>query len=374
MVSRLARQIVRRYATPGGLVLDPFCGSGTILLAAAELECPVFGIDLNPYAVLLTRVKLESFDGHGASQLLQRLRLESRTVGPLLPIELSNKDYWFTGATLRKFERLRYIAARDGYYSNRNGRAVLLALTLAVRRCSRADQRSPKPFISHIARRERSGRHFDPVVEAGHILNKIAAVYAGASRLPSRVRIGDVTHGINYRVKTASVITSPPYINAQDYYRNVKLELSVLENVIPFETHHIKDRFIGTDRGDLLRTVTEQDLLRNEELLPHIKRIEANDPRSAQIVHRYLTDMWNSFSAMQGVLQRSGRLVIVCGDNVVAGEPIPTWKILNEMITALGFKLFDRFGDRINRRMLAPKRNGHKALIKEEVVSVFTRI
>jgi hypothetical protein len=43
------------------------------------------------------------------------------------------------------------------------------------------------------------------------------------------------------------------------------------------------------------------------------------------------------------------------------------------MLEQQGFVLFDSFSDRIESRMLAPKRCGHKGLIKEEVVSAFER-
>jgi DNA modification methylase len=44
----LARRCVRAGCPPGGTVLDPFCGSGTALLAARQLGRYGVGIDLNP--------------------------------------------------------------------------------------------------------------------------------------------------------------------------------------------------------------------------------------------------------------------------------------------------------------------------------------
>ena len=53
---------------------------------------------------------------------------------------------------------------------------------------------------------------------------------------------------------------------------------------------------------------------------------------------------------------------------------LPTWQILGDMLESRGFKLVDRFSDKIHDRLLPPKRSGHKGLIKEEVVSAFERI
>jgi hypothetical protein len=73
-------------------------------------------------------------------------------------------------------------------------------------------------------------------------------------------------------------------------------------------------------------------------------------------------------------LEDDGTLVIVCGDNLVGGHPIRTWQLLNSLLERRGFVLFDRFGDEISCRMLAPVRNGHKGLIKEEIISAFRLI
>ncbi|MDY7109716.1 MAG: site-specific DNA-methyltransferase [Planctomycetota bacterium] len=43
----------------GGLVLDPFCGSGTALVAARRLDRRALGIDISPDAVDIARARLE---------------------------------------------------------------------------------------------------------------------------------------------------------------------------------------------------------------------------------------------------------------------------------------------------------------------------
>src|SRR5947209_3165485 len=84
MVSKLADELVMRYASSGTSVLDPFCGSGAILLAAQKRGIPTTGIDINPVAHLLTRVKLKGFGTAWAHLLANKLvetRSEERRVG-----------------------------------------------------------------------------------------------------------------------------------------------------------------------------------------------------------------------------------------------------------------------------------------------------
>ncbi|MDB4993171.1 MAG: hypothetical protein JWM74_603 [Myxococcaceae bacterium] len=52
-----ASALVRSFAPPRGRVLDPFCGSGTVLVEGMILGRDVVGTDLNPLAIMLARWK-----------------------------------------------------------------------------------------------------------------------------------------------------------------------------------------------------------------------------------------------------------------------------------------------------------------------------
>lgn len=56
----IARELLQRFTKPGDLVLDCFSGSGTVPLEAVLLGRNVLAFDSNPYAVTLTRGKLEA--------------------------------------------------------------------------------------------------------------------------------------------------------------------------------------------------------------------------------------------------------------------------------------------------------------------------
>ena len=56
---KLLRRIVAACSNPGDLILDPFCGSGTTLAAAQQLNRNFVGIDQNGGAILTTLSRLE---------------------------------------------------------------------------------------------------------------------------------------------------------------------------------------------------------------------------------------------------------------------------------------------------------------------------
>ncbi len=65
----LARRVIELFTHSGQLVLDPFVGSGTTLVAAQELGRNAVGFDLKPEYVELARSRLADSDPGGARQL-----------------------------------------------------------------------------------------------------------------------------------------------------------------------------------------------------------------------------------------------------------------------------------------------------------------
>lgn len=377
MVGRLAHDLVRREVCSSGLILDPFCGSGAILRAAQAHGLPSFGLDVNPYAALLSRVKTEGFDRKKALQLWNDVRCLRRREGTL-PMNWPRKDYWFPREIRLRFEEFRWLATRLSLKDSPEGRALLLALALAARPCSRADQRSPKPFISKRSRLSRSDLAGDPLPVMGSILESLVMHYGGKRRMQSDVLCRDVTEGGDLveaiGERPAGIITSPPYINAQDYFRNSKLELHLLDGVLSFDLHALKGRFIGTERQLPPKSVvTDEAANRRRRMCAELLKIEARNAKTAIVVHHYFAQMERALRAIIAALKPRGSLVIVCGDNLVAGVRVPTWRVLNRLIADEGCHLISVRADRIRSRSLAPRRAGHKGLIKQEWICTFRK-
>ena len=382
MVSHLARTLVDRYlpapsGSTGLSVFDPFCGSGSVIVPAAQQGFAVSGLDLSPYAALLTKVKLEGFDPHVASDLASQLVAEAKSSLKSMSMNWSLKSYWFSSWSLHEIERLRAAAVRLELDSSREGRAILLAMALSMRLCSRADQRSPKPFISRTARETRLNSTYDPCGTVVGLVAKLSELYGGIRLGMHRVFAADICSTAVRKLDIgihSHIITSPPYINAQDYFRNSKFELHLLEGILPFRVRDIRDVFVGTERGHLLKDIPAVFTDQCFSLVPELDAIRLVSPRLAMVVQRYLYDMSNSFVNASSFLARDGKLVLVCGDNLVGGFRICTWRVLHSMLRSLGFALRDSFRDEIRNRSVPPNRKGHKGLIKEEVVCAYQKV
>lgn len=70
----IARRAVARWSPPGGVVMDPFCGSGTVLVEGLVAGRRATGIDASPLAVAIARVRSNVLDPAARAALVARAR------------------------------------------------------------------------------------------------------------------------------------------------------------------------------------------------------------------------------------------------------------------------------------------------------------
>ncbi len=68
---KTAAELIKQLSAPDQTVLDPFCGSGTVLVEALAAGRRAVGTDLNPLAVLLAQAKCKGLSPHQQEELLR---------------------------------------------------------------------------------------------------------------------------------------------------------------------------------------------------------------------------------------------------------------------------------------------------------------
>lgn len=254
----VVRALLQEHTTARDLVMDPFCGSGTLLVEAAALGRDSIGTDVDPLAVFVSRVKTTRLSigrlRRDADHLLERVRSRARSdteyerrqfddislstyrrnirEEPLAIPSIPNLFHWFRKYVVIDLARIRRVIM-TGRIPKTHRDFFLLCFAAIIRRSSNAD---PVPVsglevTSYMRSRDRDGRTVNPFqlfeqavkrsVEA--IAAYVAATKDGGG---ARAFVADATRLASHiRSPVDAIITSPPYHNAVDYYRRHTLEM-----------------------------------------------------------------------------------------------------------------------------------------------------
>ncbi len=176
-----------------------------------------------------------------------------------------------------------------------------------------------------------------------------------------------------HRIKKVDfIITSPPYINAQDYFRSYKFELWWLGLATPEEVKSLNRQAIGTENisGDNYNFIPKS---KNDLLNKILGKIWKINKKKVYIVHNYFENMRSIFTEAYKILKTRGHFCLITGNNTICGVQIPTYKILSHIAEDNGFKLTEICKDKIRNRALPPNRNHNGGIIKEEWITVFQK-
>jgi hypothetical protein len=176
-------------------------------------------------------------------------------------------------------------------------------------------------------------RNLDPILTTFWAqLKKCPRPYA------PRIRTCSALDGRSYRGtrgKVHTIITSPPYCSAVEYYRRHQLEHYWLGFIRSAEHGAgIRRKYIGR-RDYLYGDVTQLAKLLpepvREKLYCYLGPVVYSEKRRIRAIVKYFVDMakWLGFASEQ--LRQGGRLVLVVGDSTVRGRPIRTSELLREL-------------------------------------------
>lgn len=367
-------------AEPGGVqrVLDPMCGSGTVLVAAVERGHDAIGFDMDPLAVLMagvatSEIDLEVFKDAGATAALEARR--SRAFKPPWsdPETELFARYWFGDP--QRLQLIRLMNAIDKVAPG----PVRSALKVAVSRT--IVTKSPRASLAADTAHSRPHKVIeasdydviDGFQESAHSLHRLLGrrIAAGGAT----ARLGDARIMDDVPDATIdTIVTSPPYLNAIDYLRGHRLALIWLGHSIA-ELRGIRSRSIGAERAptddphELAHSIV--DLLKrgavNPNALPH------------RVILRYANDMCLLAEEAHRVLKPGAPMVSVVGNSTIRGNYIPNAQILKEVLLYKGFSITEErervLPDSRRYMPIGPKTGSHGLAnrMRTEVVLVASR-
>ena len=346
----------------GARVLDPMCGSGTVLRAAVERGFDCMGVDLDPLSVLMSRVWTTPLDEtaicRGASVAVDRARqLCASDIRDAKDDDTGRFiSYWFAPTQASAIARLGTVLSREpGPLTN----ALAIALSRII--VSKEMMASLARDTSH-SRPHRVATHNDFDVYAGFLRSArtvASRLRSGRIKGRSKIRHGDARVLECVRDESYDlVLTSPPYLNAIDYLRGHRLALVWLGYGLR-ELRETRASSVGAER------MAADDGV-SDDVGAYVVNADTSAITSRQVgwIRRYAKDMRAVLVQLRRVVRRPGRVVMVVGDSFVRGARVENARLVESLATAVGFQCCGRRSREIpaRRRYLPPPGDGGGAL------------
>jgi tRNA G10 N-methylase Trm11 len=327
-------------------IYDPFCGTGTTPLVAAQRGYSTYFSESNPFMVAVIEAKINCVkrlvdSGIGASILsnfMANLNHNGMQLS-LTPIEYGGFEKFYNNDVLVSVLDIKNQIAK---VSDNDSRSLLMqALSSILVSASKMVRRGDLRFALEGEKKQDDSnvyRLFCKKVE--DMIRDISAI--GSQITSYSKMLSFDARDINIEDQIDCVITSPPYLNGTNYIRNTKLELKLnefveTENDLPL--FHAKGIIAGINNvskrnGNIPILPIVQPYI--DELLP-----QAYDARIPKMVAGYFNDMNSVIERLKHAMKHGAVFIMDIGDSQFAGVHIPTHDILSVICESHGFVKFD---------------------------------
>ncbi len=303
-IPQIPLTFIKLFTKEKETVLDPMCGCGTTLVEAFLNNRNSIGNDFNPLATLITKVKTTLIDENEFRYFNKKLAVMKR----YLDLDYRRVDERINNLPNRKVSKI----------FNR----VVISKLESIRETLLEVKEEGHNDLFDFGRVALSSTIWS-LVENGNgidvddvFLKKVKSMQNDLNRMAKIIRTVPVVRVIcgdarKLEVETASInliVTSPPYVNALDYYR----------------AHMYNMLWLGMDF----------DLFRKHEIGGHSHFII----NRFRLLSEYLGDMLRSMIEMNRVLKKDKTCVIVVGNSSLEYELIESHNFFAEMGKKIGFK------------------------------------
>lgn len=367
------KTIIRNNLTNANLIYEPFAGTGTTLFAADSLGIDTIYSEVNPLLRFLIKTKLDVLElpknerGYIGSFLIKKRNtifddLEKCTPSTILDNSYRNvfgNSVYFPDITYILILKLRTFLSDMDFCANGHEKIIADLLTVAVFSCllsvSFLKKQGDVRFKTDKERErgikllqdvlpDKISQIAEDIINSNEVLtNNHVLATANAKSIGS----------YNSERKISAVITSPPYLNGTNYFRNTKLELWFINELTSKEDLRVfRDEALTSAICDVKQKYRETDNPVSSPLLKKALDMLENstyDKRLPVMIKSYFIEMYQMFAGLKKHLDENAKIYMDLGDSIFGGVHIQTDNILIQVLEELGYVFDDKETLRVRR-------------------------
>jgi hypothetical protein len=372
-----AEEVIRARSAecPDTVVLDPFAGSGTTLIASQAAGAPAFGLESHPFVAQVAKAKLSwessplEFEAR-AARVLAKATPSVWTDPPSLLAKIYPVQ---TLAQLRGLQRASEAVQQGDAVDD----LIWLALIAILRACSPVGT-AQWQYVLPNKKKAKTADPFDAFArQVAMMASDIREM--PPSTAPACIFQEDARTACSIPDATINlVVTSPPYPNNYDYADATRIEMTFLgqierwrdlqESVRSHLIRSCSQHMAGYDPEEAFEA-SEIAPIRDElqsvyQRLTHERGNHPGHKAYNTMVVAYFHDLARTWVTLRRVCQPGARAVFIVGDSAPYAVHVPVERWLGELALGAGFgewrfeKLRDRNVKWKNRKHRVPLHEG----------------
>lgn len=347
-IPQVIAYILENYAKPGMTILDPFAGCGTVGLVARLYGCHYELWDLNPILKELHDISVMKPVELDLDELIYKMSVFKVDFAPLW----SNVSYWYPPEVLPFLKRLW------GFYHSlphSPQKQVLLVPLLKLSRLFSYNDpqrqklsKSPRSLerVQSLMQGDWKRKFFEMLKEEVKLVLRKLQEYQNLLSVEEGIR-SVILSGVDAVEESNHIewvwdilITSPPYLQAQEYIRFLKIDL--------FWLGYSEEQVRDLQAKELPYRDVEAIPIYSETYQQWRKMIL--EPHMFKVFERYFHGVLRVLTNLSSCI--SSRLFLFIGPATIRAQPIPIDRIFIEHFTSLGFKCEATLIDSIVARVM----------------------
>lgn len=333
----VVRKIIEEYAKGSNLIADLFAGCGTTLVEAKVHGISSVGVDINPVAQLITKVKTTPLAPDALQQAYTALvnLFDKYNESDYEDIKKHERiDYWFTPSQKAKiaflYDKVFHLEVDDDTKD-----FFCVCISHILKNCSWWLQSGTKP------QRDMEKEPEDPFNEFKRHCSKMIGwnekFYNELSKkgylgIPCEIQLEDARHTNIASESIDAIITSPPYVTSYEYADIHQLTAYWMEYIS--DIHEFRKKFIGSSYSGNDSLIVPN----SKQAQKIVNDLSENSKHIARDVAQYFNDMQEVAKEMARVLAPNGHACIVIGNTKIKEVQIKSAEVFYGFLRNAGLR------------------------------------
>jgi len=349
------------------IILDPFSGTATTGLVAAERGHQAFTFDINPFLIWLGNAKYRNYTEECLLDIREKVwealkEYESQVDQDNWTPQIFNIERWWSSYTLKILASLRTALVQQFGEPEENDEYSIVWIAfcrLIIETSSAAFNHVSMSLNDTVIHHEIKGIEelFLNIVE--FTLKAAEKNIIGNAKV-LKVDARNINNLSNLKIN--KVITSPPYPNRISYIRELRPYMYWTKFIDKAkEAGELDWLAIGGTWGiatSRLNSWTIEEVALPEKIFSTVEKIKMSDGKNSHLlaiyVLKYFHDMHLHLSSIRSILENGAELHYIVGNSTFFGNMVDTAALLSDSMMVLGYS-------NIHSEIIR-KRNCNKAL------------